>query len=390
MLKRQLNISKANSFFLFGARGTGKTSHLRGFFPGIRHLWIDLLTYNAESTLLENPDRLSEMITRELQQSSPSNEELWVVIDEVQKIPKLLDIVHLEIESRKVKFALTGSSARKLKRGAANMLAGRASTYTIHPFTYSELAAGFDLEEVLLWGSLPTLQTKVSATEKIQYLEDYVSTYLQEEVFAEQLARSMQPFRRFLRVAAQMNGKELNYSAIGQDLGIDTNTVRTYFEILEDTLIGFRLPATERSFRKQQLKAPKFYLFDLGVRRAIDGTIRNPTLSSQERGDAFEHFVIAELRRLIAYSGRRVELSFLRTKGGLEIDLVIEELGRPSTLVEIKSSNDVSERHIAEIVQLKSEYPDARCICVCTEAQARVKQGVEILPWRVFFDEFTN
>jgi predicted AAA+ superfamily ATPase len=375
MYKRSVNILKSNSFFMFGARGTGKSSLLRSEFQGPRVLWIDLLHPETEALFIESPGRLSEQISR--QSATPE----WVVIDEVQKAPKLLDIVHLEIEHRKIKFALTGSSARKLKRGSANLLAGRAFLNHLYPLTHRELSKDFDLESVLAWGSLPKtfqLQTK---EEKAEFLKAYVHVYLKEEVLQEQLVRNTEAFRKFLPISAQMNGKIINFNAIAKDLHVDWTTVKTYFEILEDTWLGFFLPPFSRSLRKQQIKSSKFYMFDIGIQRALENMLTVPPTSGQMIGPLFEQFIILELHRLNDYLRKDYRYSYLATQGGLEVDLVIERPGQRPCLVEIKSSHEVRDDHLRALRELSQEFPEFDAMCLCRERFARKVGNVLITPW---------
>jgi uncharacterized protein len=376
MYKRTLNILQNKSFFLFGARGTGKSSLLQEIFAG-NSLWIDLLQPDIEQRYLESPGRLSEEIT------SLKVLPEWVVIDEVQKVPKLLDQVHYEIEKRNIKFALTGSSARKLKRGGANLLAGRAYLNNLFPLTFEELGSDFNLIDILHWGSLPEIFSLNSELEKSEYLKSYVDTYLKEEILQEQLVRSVVPFRKFLPIAAQMNGNIINYNKIAKDLGVDWTTVKTYFEILEDTLLGFLLPSFDRSLRKQQLKGSKFYLFDTGVKRALDRSLSLHLSTSQQIGPIFEHFIILEINRLNHYLRKDFRLSFVATKAGLEIDLIVERPGLKDLLIEIKSTDNIREDHLKHLVKIKSEYPDFDAICICQEKTAREVLGVKILPWEI-------
>jgi predicted AAA+ superfamily ATPase len=377
MYRRLSNILKSNSFLLFGARGTGKTSLLRREFEGLNTLWIDLLHPAQEELYLDSPGRLSEQLSE--MKSMPD----WVVIDEVQKVPKLLDIAHLEIENRNIKFALTGSSARKLKRGGANLLAGRAFLNHLYPLTFRELADDFDLMRTLTWGSLPKLFSLPSDLEKSEFLKAYVNIYLKEEIFQEQLVRKTTPFRKFLPIAAQMNGKILNFNGIAKDLSIDWTTVRTYFEILEDTWLGFMLPAYDRSLRKQQLKSSKFYFFDIGVQRTLDRTLSVPPTSGQMIGPLFEHFIILELHRLNDYHRKDFRFSYIATQGGLEVDLVIERPGLPTILVEIKSTSNVREDHLRHLQSLAADFPEYENICLCREDSPRKIGTISVLPWRL-------
>lgn len=379
MFERQINILQSNSFFLFGARGTGKTTLLKKLFYDSNVLWIDLLSGQSELQFAENPDSLSGLI----QKQKPD----WVVIDEVQKVPKLLDIVHQEIENHSTKFALTGSSARKLKRGSANLLAGRAFVYNLFPLTHTELDQGFELQSALQWGTLPRLFHFAQDEEKKLFLQTYVETYLKEEIFQEQLTRKIIPFRKFLKLVAQSNGTLLNFKNMSHDIGIDSNTVKSYFDILEDTLLGFYLPAEERSFRKQQLKSSKFYLFDCGVKREIESISHYPINSSQEIGPLFEHWIITEVFRLNSYKRKSYQLSFLVTKGGLEIDLVLKEARGKTIFIEIKSTNQVRDSHLQALRSLRQDYPQEKYICVCQESESRCQDGIDILPWKDFFKE---
>ena len=285
MIKRLQKLSRKQSFFLFGARGTGKTTLLKQTFTEKDTLWVNLLSFSEEDRFSRNPDLLTELIAE--------NSYKRVIIDEVQKIPKILDIVHLEIEKNKnIQFILTGSSARKLKKGAANMLAGRLFTFSLHPFTHLELGVSFNLDNVLQLGSLPGLNNYKNIKDRSRYLASYIHTYLKEEVLVEQLVRKIKPFKDFLEIAAQCNGQIINYSKIARNLGVDYTTVQTYFDILVDTYLGFYLKGFSRSIRKQQNQAPKFFLFDVGVTRALFRQSQSPLRKgSYEYGVAFEHFI---------------------------------------------------------------------------------------------------
>jgi predicted AAA+ superfamily ATPase len=377
MFPRAVKLPKDNSFFLFGARGTGKTSLLEEQYPRSEALWIDLLDPKEERRFAGNPGLLSERISaRDAKKNS------WVVIDEVQKIPALLDVVHHEIESRGVLFALTGSSARKLRRGSANLLAGRAFVFSLHPLTAFEMASTFSLDHALQWGTLPRIFGLSRDSSRELFLDAYVHTYLREEITAEQLVRNIQPFRRFLEIASQASGTIINFSAIGRDIQVDVKTVQNYFSILEDTLLGAFLPAFSRSVRKQQLQAPKFYLFDCGVKRAIDETLRFTPLSSQERGPLFEQFIINEIRRLNDYFRAKFSLSYLATAGGLEIDLVLSRPREEHIFIEVKSSDTITKAHLAHLRSLQGDFPQCRYICLCRESHPRSVDGIEVMPWR--------
>ena len=378
MLKRLLNPLKGNSFFLFGARGTGKSTLVGDFVKSGSTCLIDLLDPRIYDDYLANSGLLLQRFGS--QQTRPE----WIVIDEVQRLPALLNEVHKLIFEHKQKFILTGSSARKLKRGGANLLAGRAYTYNLYPLTHLEYGERFNLDEVLQWGGLPQVAVDSGVNERREYLSAYVSTYMKEEIISEQVVRKIEGFRRFLKVAAQVNGTILNFDKIAKDVGIDPTTVKSYFEILEDTLVGFLLPAFNRSIRKQQRQAPKFYFFDCGVQRALLGIVDHPiTPATYGYGKAFEHFIILEILRLSSYGRKSIELSYLRTKDDAEIDLIIERPGEPLAIVEIKSSTMVDDTEINKLARLKGDFPNCRAIVLSNEPLPRRANGVEILPWRM-------
>ena len=339
MIERIQKLASQHSLFLFGARGTGKTTLLKKLYPKKDTLWIDLLSYEDEDRFSENPDLLSELLAEKSFKR--------VIIDEIQKVPKLLDIIHLEIEkNKKIKFILTGSSSRKLKKEGANLLAGRLFTFTLHPLTHRELKNKFSLDEVLQTGSLPSAITYKTFKEKSRYLDSYVQTYLREEIKGEQMLRNIRPFKNFLEIAAQSNGAIVNYSKMAKDTGVDYTTIQNYFDILSDTYLGFYLNSFNRSVRKQVNKAPKFFIFDCGVQRAL---MRKSHLSieknSWEYGRAFEHFIILELIRLNFYYETKFQFSYLRDKNGNEIDVIVQKPSGEEILVEIKSAARTKKEH---------------------------------------------
>jgi uncharacterized protein len=379
MIHRIGNISKSNSFFLFGARGVGKSSLLEVLFKGQKNiLKIDLLKSEWEDPLAKNPDYLIKVI--EAQKKCPE----WVIIDEIQKIPKLLDTVHYLIESKKIKFALTGSSARKLKRGAANLLAGRAFSFELFPLTHTELGKKFDLHHYLSYGGLPALTAFADKENIHHYLKTYISTYLKEEIQAEQIVRNLKPFRLFLDTAAQMNAKIINFSKIAQDVGADTKTVQNYFEILKDTHIGILLNAHDDSLRKRQKKNPKFYYFDTGVVRSLNRRL-NLSLKKGtfEYGDLFEQFIILEMHRLNSYYSLDYQFSYLQTNNNLEVDIVIERPGQPTAFVEIKSTEKVVNSDFTSLTSLKKDFPKNQYFCLSNDNRENDIGGIKILPWKI-------
>jgi uncharacterized protein len=376
MLQRLLSPLKSNSFFVFGPRGTGKTTFLNGFFSKKSVEYIDLLRNDEENRFFKNPEELEQRV-RSLQSTKE-----WVVLDEIQRLPRLLDTVHRLIETTSIKFALTGSSGRKLKSGASNLLAGRAFINHLHPLTLSELGDKISLLDLLKFGGLPKIQQFTTIEEKSEFLRAYAHTYLREEIAAEQLVRKLDPFRSFLNVAAQCNGHVVNASKISRDVGADVKTVQSYFTILEDTMMGFLLPVWHRSIRKRQTTQPKFYLFDTGVKRALDFTVSQEMYEgSFAFGNAFEHLMILEFIRLNDYRRRDFRFSYLRTPGGLEIDLIADRPGLPVALIEIKSTTQVTAEDCTFLNAAAKDIPDAQAFCVSRDPHRKVVGQTTCIPF---------
>jgi predicted AAA+ superfamily ATPase len=377
MVNRIQKLNKNNSLFLFGARGCGKSTLLKSLFKGSSLLWIDLLQAENEELFRREPDQLSFLIE--------SKKPKKVVIDEIQKIPRLLDVVHYEIEKNpEIQFILTGSSARKLKRGGANLLAGRAFEYFLFPLTASELGSDFDLQEALQFGTLPKLLHLKSKDEKNEYLRTYSRTYLKEEILQEQIIRNIDPFQNFLEIAAQSNGKILSYSKIGRDVGVDDKTVKNYFSILADTYIGFFLESFHRSIRKRQRESPKFYFFDLGIKRALERTLRlEVPPNSYTYGEAFESWIVQECFRMNEYKKADFRFSYLRTQAGVEVDMVIERPGKKDFLLEIKSSRRIGQEDTKAISKISAAW-DRSCDAQVWSLDPHAKKidNIECLPWQ--------
>ena len=326
-----------------------------------------------------------------IEEASAQRKYEWIIIDEVQRLPKVLNHVHRMIEQHGQRFALTGSSARKLKRGAANLLAGRAFVNVLFPLTVQELGDSFSLPDSIRWGTLPKLLSLSTAEEKRAYLRSYCLTYVKEEIQAEQIVRRLEPFREFLTVAAQMSGKLINFSAIARDVGAHVPTIQTYYQILEDTHLGFFLPHFHRSVRKSQIATPKFYLFDNGVKNALEGALDSaPAASTSWFGDLFEAFVIQEFFRLNQYLQKDFRFSFYQTKAGTEIDLILSK-GRKAVLVEIKSSERVDEVEAARLARIRPDFgSDAQAFYVTRDHEPRLIEGVHCLHWREALNEFSR
>jgi predicted AAA+ superfamily ATPase len=368
MFLRLIKPTKTNSCFIFGARGTGKSTYL-GAQKLQNSVFINLLDQPVYRRYRHDPSLLKD----DLKKIDPAKS--VVVIDEVQKIPQLLDVVHDLIESRKIKFILTGSSARKLKRGAANLLAGRALQYFMFPMTAVELGDQFDLQSVMEWGALPKIFA-LEGEDRADYLKTYAGTYLKEEVLEEQLTRSTFAFRNFLEVAAQENGNTLNFSKIAKDLNVDPKTAQGFFQILEDTLVGFFLPAYHRSVRKSVKLQPKFYLFDLGVKRALEHSLHQPlNPSTKAYGRAFEHFVICEIMRINSYRKLDYQLSHYQTYAGGEIDLVLYR-GREVIAIEIKSYTTVDKSDAKHLQALAESLKPTKCYLISQDRNPIVVDDV--------------
>ena len=343
---------------------------------------IDLLKPYTEDRYRMNP----ELLEKEASALEPGE---WIVIDEIQKLPKLLDLVHSLIEEKKIKFALTGSSARKLKRGASNLLAGRAFNYRLYPFIQSELGNKFDLNQALAWGSLPKVLSLESDEDKALFLESYVHNYLKEEIQVEQLVRNIDPFRLFLPIAAQMNGQLINYSNIADDTGVSYKTIETYFQILEETLLGFFLLPFGRSVRKVQKQSPKFYFVDNGIKRALEARLRSPLIErTSEYGNAFESWFIFECFARNQYFKKGYRFSYLRTKDDVEIDLIIQKPDGEEYLVEIKSTTSPRAKDLKNLYSLKDAFPRAKSFCVSRAVNSQKWDHIRVMHWGNAFKAF--
>ncbi|MEK6706508.1 MAG: AAA family ATPase [Bdellovibrionota bacterium] len=381
MFQRILNPSKTRSFFIFGARGTGKSFFIEKQFLCGSHpetVWrIDLLDTDTEQHYARRPARLEEDFA--VRDKRPE----WVFIDEVQKVPALLDHVQRMITRQRQKFILTGSSARKLKRTGANLLAGRAFTEHMFPLTAAEMGGAFKLQECLEYGSLPEILCLPDPETKAKYLRSYAQVYVREEIQLEQVVRKIEPFRAFLEIAAQCNGQQTNFAAIGRQVDVDHKTVEQYFQVLEQTWLGFFLPAYHRSVRKAQAIHPKFYLFDPGVKRALERTLHVPLVpATSAYGEAFEHWVILEIFRLNRYHDLDYRLSFFRTKEGNEIDLILSRPGTPERLIEIKSTDRVDAESVARFARIASTFGKAHAFLLSRDPRPSRIHGVECLPWQ--------
>jgi predicted AAA+ superfamily ATPase len=384
MIERLLVLPKNHSLFLFGPRQTGKSTMLRSAFDPKAALYLDLLQSSEYLRLSANPALFRDEVM------SLGREITHVIVDEVQRIPQLLDDVHSILESNRPRiFVLSGSSARKLKRSHANLLAGRAWTFHLYPLTSMELGERFLLSRALQYGTLPNIYLDNDDTSAQRTLRSYVDTYLQEEIQIEANVRNVGSFYKFLTLAADASGSIVNYSSLAHDTGVPVNTMREYFRILEDTLIGSFLPAFTKSDTKRLIKHPKFLFFDTGVRNALLGrTSVALSEGTAEFGRSFEHFVILELIRMNAYKEKSFRFSYFRTHNGSEVDIVAESPSGETWGVEIKASSDPNLRTAAGLHSLKEVIPKAHLICACLAPRKRVSGEITILPWQDLFSEF--
>jgi predicted AAA+ superfamily ATPase len=380
MIPRLTKLSLSRSFFLFGPRGVGKSTLLKSHFAGVPHFSVNLLESDIERRYSAHPDRLLDEWKG---QPTHVKESKWIVIDEVQRIPRILDVVHRGIEDFNLKFAMTGSSARKLRRGAANLLAGRASEIRLHPFSFVELGERFLIPDAMNYGSLPSsFLLRDDHVERRRFLNAYVNTYLREEIQAEQIVKTMDPFRQFIEVAGAAHGKILNASKVGRQCGIDPKTSQRYFQVLIDTLVGFYLPAFDVSIRKQQASHPKFYWFDQGVARAAAGMLDDSVEPGTfDFGNQFESLVIMEAMKLNDHVEANARFSYFRSADDAEIDLIIK-IGRKLYVIEIKGSTDPDLTEINKLARIAAsiKIPHETMI-LCNTKRPFEKNGVKVLNW---------
>ena len=353
------------SFFLFGPRGTGKTTWIKQRFPDA--LYLDLLDHALYLELLTRPQRLRELI--------PPRHDDWIVLDEVQRVPLVLNEVHRLIEIEQRRFILTGSSARSLRRRGVNLLAGRARTYHLYPLTAVEAGADFSLERALAHGQLPSVYTQPDPD---RYLASYVESYLRQEIIEEGRTRNLAAFSRFLESASFSQAGILNVAEVAREVGVDRKTAAGYFDLLEDLLIAARVPIFTRRAKRRMTTHPKFFLFDAGVYRTIRPT--GPLDSPEEiDGAALETLVFQELRAYIAYRSLDLELFTWRTGAGVEVDFVAYG-GDGLFAMEVKRSRRIRRGDLQGLTQFKADYPMARCVLLFGGDRREHRDGIELLP----------
>jgi predicted AAA+ superfamily ATPase len=357
------------SHFLLGPRQTGKTTLIRRALP--RAPVYDLLDHAVFLDLSQRPGRILEDLAPDVD---------VVAIDEIQRLPLLLNEVHRIIEARGVRFLLTGSSARKLRRGGVNLLGGRARTKVLHPLTWMELGGRFDLARAVSHGTLPSIYF---SDDPAADLRAYTGTYLQEEVVAEGATRNIPAFGRFLRVAALANASIVNFTNVANDAQMPRTTVYEYFGILRDTLVLFEVPAWRQSVKRKPLASSKYYFFDIGVASALQG--RRPQPGTPEFGLAFETWLLHELRSWIDYRSGE-ELRYWRSTSGFEVDFILGD----HTAIEVKGKANVSAGDLKALRALAQEEKLRRYLCVCLEPRRRRVGGVDVLPYGEFLEALWN
>lgn len=373
-----IDLPAGQSAFLWGARKTGKTTFLKNRFPN--SVLIDFLKTDTYLEYLKTPSLLRERILAmdENLLSQP------IILDEVQKVPHILDEVHWLIENRGLSFILCGSSARKLKRGHANLLGGRAWRYLMVPLTFAETTES-NLLKILNQGLIPS-HYQASEANCRKSLKAYLSDYLIEEVFNEGLTRNIQAFSRFFDALGHCQGEMINYANIARDCGVDAKTVREYFYILEDTLVGSMIyPYTKRKSRELITQMPRFYLFDVGVAGYLSRRVIQEE-KGEQFGRAFEHFIYMELQAYNHYAEKDVEIRYWRTKAGQEVDFVLGD----TVCIEVKGSDLVKPSDLRGIAAFKEECNPEMAIVVCNEKEPRLSGDIRIMPWRMFLEQLWN
>ena len=366
MYPRLLQAPPKQSFFLFGPRGVGKTAWTHEQFPDA--LFFDLLDYPTYTQLLAAPHRLGDQI--------PQGYKGWVVVDEIQRVPELLNEVHRLIESRRLRFVLTGSSARKLRRRSVNLLAGRALTRRMHPLTALELGKDFDLKRALRWGCLPLACTSENPQD---YLKSYAATYLREEVQQEGFARNIGAFGRFLEAAGFSQGSVLNMAAVARECAVSAKVVEDYFSILEDLLIAVRVPVFTKRAKRRLIAHPKFFYFDAGVFQAIRprGPLDAP---EQIHGAALETLFLQQARALNDYRDLGYRLHYWRTSTGDEVDFVLYG-ARGLRAFEVKMAHRVRPDDLRGLLRFREDFPRAKAHLLYLGNRRWHDRGVEVLPF---------
>lgn len=383
MIKRWVELPEKTSFFLFGPRQTGKSTLIGETLKG--DFWTVNLLLNEPFTKYS---KYPELFRKEALQKIEKEGIKIIFIDEIQKVPVLLNEIQYLMDKKKVQFIMTGSSARKLRKGGANLLGGRAVERFLFPFIYFEIEKNCELDDLLRFGSLPSVYGK-SEQEKLDLLTAYTNTYLREEIQAEGIVRNLGGFSRFLDVAASQFGELVSFSNIGRECHLPTRTVQSYYEILEDTLIGLRLDPWRKSLRKRLSGHPKYYLFDLGVTNAINRHLGAPP-DHVLRGRLFEQFIILETHRTLKYKRSEARIYYWRTNTGAEIDLVIEKQGKLCAAIEIKAKREVGGNDFSGFRSFCADNPNVPCFLVCEVDEPYEERAIKVLPWPQFLQRLPD
>jgi predicted AAA+ superfamily ATPase len=365
-----LEETREDSLFLWGARQVGKSTLLETLFPDARY--YDLLKSEEFERFFRHPSLLRE----ELMHSDRQN---LVIIDEIQKVPQLLDEVHWLMTNRQTRFILCGSSARKLMRYGANLLGGRALRMVMYPLVSAEIP-DFDMIRAIHNGLIPRHYTIENPQRRLQA---YIGDYLNEEILAEALSRNLSSFTRFLEIAAQCSGEMVVYNNIAQDCGVSAHTVKDYFNILEQTMIGYLIPGFSATSKRRPILSPKFYYFDVGIANYLLKR-KKMEQGTEAFGHAFEHLLIQEIIAYLGYSLSDDKLSYWRTSGGYEVDCII---GQGRVAIEFKSCDEVKSRHTKGLKAFQEEYPQVKAIVVSMDKYRRELNGVEIIPATEFLSD---
>ncbi|HUX20646.1 MAG TPA: DUF4143 domain-containing protein [Spirochaetia bacterium] len=379
MVHRLLTIPEEQSFFLFGARETGKSALVDSILDE-RSWVVDL----RESETYFRYARSPVAFRLEAEQKITHNGVGTIVVDEVLRLPELLNEIDLLLGRHRFRLILTASSTRKLRRGGVNPLEGRLAVCRLFPFVYAETAEGFALDESLRFGSLPAVYGQ-SESEKIATLNAYVTSYLREEIQEEGIVRNPGGFSRFLDLAAARCGEVVNFSSVGRACRLPTRTVQAYYEVLEDTFLGFRLEPWAHSGRRRLVFHPKFYLFDTGVTNAINRRLTVPP-DSATRARLFEQLIVLEVHRKIFYLESEARIFFWRANTGAEVDLLVEKKGALVAAIAITDSTSISGADLSGLRSFRQVHPNVPLTVVCTAPESSLLDGVAIIPWRHFFE----
>lgn len=371
-----LPILQKKSMFLFGPRQTGKSSFIKHQLLGddIALFWT-LLDGRLRMRILADPGILRQEVEMK------NLRDCTIIIDEIQKCPDLLDEIHFLIEDRNIRFLMTGSSARKLKNTGVNLLGGRATERHFHPFNFAEIGKhpDYNLPFIFEHGLLPSMFLSENLDED---LAAYIDTYLTEEIAAEGAARNIPAFARFLTTAALTNSQLLNYTNIANDAQLPVQTVRQWYDVLKSTLLGYQIPPFTKTKKRKAISTAKFYFFDIAIARSLRN-IPVPAEGTTEAGEYFEQLVCMELKTWIDYTRPRSKLTFWRSTSNMEVDFCVDE----EIAIEVKLTMNVTEKHMKGLKALREENIFKRYVVVCQEEHPRLVDGIEILPWKYFFEQ---